>query len=146
MGVDAVDLEVSGTVQLNQTSRTDGERFEWSTDNGTLEIGSDVSLKVMDASASLNIGPGNVVAVIGSLTLTMSRQDADSGNPAIGIVTAADVLTLSVSGAEPLRRHGRGAERRARRHHDYGSGRLPGERGELHAADGEQGLEQLLGG
>ena len=73
LGVAAVDLQVSGTVQLNQTSRTDGQRFAWSMANGTLAIGSDVSLKVMNASASLNIGPGNAVAVIGSLTLSMSR-------------------------------------------------------------------------
>ena len=32
LGVAAVDLQVSGTVQLNQTSRTDGQRFDWSTD------------------------------------------------------------------------------------------------------------------
>ena len=99
LGVAAVDLQVSGTVQINQTSRTDGQRFAWSTANGTLAIGSDVSLKVMNASASLNIGPGNVVAVIGSLTLSMGRQDVASGNAAIGTVTAADVMSLSVSGA-----------------------------------------------
>src|SRR5262249_24603064 len=101
VGVDAVDLQVSGTVKLNQTSRTDGQRIDWATatlpanDPGNLipalAITKAQQLSVV-AGASLNIGPGNVVAVVpaGQLTLDMATANVTTGNTAIGTLNRAN--------------------------------------------------------
>jgi hypothetical protein len=57
-------------------------------------------------SASLDIGPGNVVAVVSNLTLEMATANVVTGNTAItglgttaGTIDAANVLTFTIDGA-----------------------------------------------
>ena len=67
IGIDSVDVEVSGTVRLNQSSRGDGNRINWTTATDSnnypdglladLTIGQAVELQAT-GSASLDIGSG----------------------------------------------------------------------------------------
>ena len=115
LGVSAVDLQVSGTVKLNSTSVLNGPRVDW--DSATTVPSTAVNLLpalaidkaqqlAASGSASLNIGPGNVVAVITNLTLEMATADVVTGNTAItglgttaGTIDQANVLTFTISGA-----------------------------------------------
>ncbi|HUL53652.1 MAG TPA: LEPR-XLL domain-containing protein, partial [Opitutaceae bacterium] len=108
VGVASMDLQVSGTVKLNQTSRTDGERIDWATattvpSTATNQISGLSITKAQQlsasGSASLNIGPGNLVAVIGTLTLEAATADVVTGNTTIGTLNGASVFAFTLSGA-----------------------------------------------
>ncbi|HEX7052994.1 MAG TPA: hypothetical protein VF211_03555, partial [Burkholderiales bacterium] len=115
LGVEAVDLQVSGTVKLNRTSRSDGERIDWATATndtndpaGLLPDLTLTSAQQLSASgtASLDIGPGNVVAVVDDLKLEMATADVVTGNAAItglgtvdGTIDDANVLAFTITGA-----------------------------------------------
>jgi len=69
-----------------------------------LTVDESVQLSVV-AGASLDIGPGNVVAVIpaGELTLTLATADVVTGNPALGLagtLADANVLAFTITGAD----------------------------------------------
>ncbi len=115
MGVAAVDLQVTGTVKLNTTSVLNGPRIDW--DSATTVPSTLTNLipvlaidkaqqLAASGSASLNIGPGNVVAVITGFAMEMATADVVTGNAAItglgataGTIDGANVLTFTISGA-----------------------------------------------
>jgi hypothetical protein len=114
LGIDGLDLAVSGTVALNTTSRPDGEKIDWATATTDpvdllpdLGITADQELSVI-AGASLNIG-GFVVATVPldwdgvtvttGLTLDMATVDFATGNTTLGTLLDVKVLSFSVKGA-----------------------------------------------
>jgi hypothetical protein len=114
IGVDGVDVRVSGAVKLNKTNVAGGPRIDWTVatnltndpDNliPALTLTSAQELQA-SGSASLNIG-GNVVAVVSSLTLDMATANVVTGNVAIvglgvtpGTIDGARILSFSISGA-----------------------------------------------
>jgi hypothetical protein len=114
IGVDGIDVRVSGAVKLNKTSMVGGPRINWVTatdatndPNNLITALTLTSAQELQASgsASLDIG-GNVVAVIGSLNLDIATANVTTGNPNItglgataGRIDGARVLAFTISGA-----------------------------------------------
>src|SRR5207247_2341956 len=110
VGVTGVDLRVTGTAKLNNTSRSDGERIGGDSATSvpstpsnllpTLAIDLAQQLSVV-AGGSLNIGLGAVVAVIpaAGLTLELAKADVVTGNATLGTLTDAQLLAFAVTGA-----------------------------------------------
>ena len=97
MGIDGIELYVSGSVKLNQSPVTD--RVNWTTATGAANDPDDLlaDLDISDAvqlqasgSGSLNIGDGAVVAGITDFSLNIATMDVVTGT-ALGTLTGADV-------------------------------------------------------
>ena len=58
-----------------------------------------VELRV-HGGASLNINNGNVIAIVSDLTVTMATADVNTGNPQIGTLSAASVLSFTIGSAK----------------------------------------------
>ncbi|MCP4569210.1 MAG: hypothetical protein GY841_16670, partial [FCB group bacterium] len=104
VGIDAIDLYVTGSVDFNNASA--GDRIDWSTATSEandpeglladLDISSSVQLYAT-GSGALNVGPGNVVAV-GTIEFSLSNMTVQGGGT-VGELAGADVVSVSVSNA-----------------------------------------------
>ncbi|CAN0471149.1 unnamed protein product, partial [Phaeothamnion confervicola] len=109
VGVDGFEIWVSGTVNLNSTSRIDGQRVDWDSattvpSTGTnllagIAIDQAVELQVVSASAAVNVF-GFFVATVGPNNFTLTRATANvvTGNAALGTLTGASVFSISLDG------------------------------------------------
>ena len=51
-------------------------------------------------SASLNVGPGAVVALVDNLSLCIAKMDVVTGNATLGTLSNADVVSFSIASAD----------------------------------------------
>ena len=109
VGVEAVDLRVSGTFVLNVATADDGsaasERIDWAGATTTpagllpaLSATKEQQLSV-NGSGSLDLANGRIVAVVSDLTLDMATMDVVTGNATLGTLADAETFSLAVAGA-----------------------------------------------